>query len=212
MNQETLPTEIDQDQVDDPTGDQALLSRISHMSGSEKTAEAKADYLGFRACGFPVRQALHLSDNSHSTLTRWRRDDPEFARVETEELSQLQHDVSKDLIQLDFLRNMRMAMRTDAKVLYKAATHMEALSNREFKHLQRIRSMYSPSDLVTITKAIGGAGEEPGDFASAVFKLLEARNRDEEMTIRTLEVKVAKGYNASDEDESPIVEGQSQEV
>lgn len=212
MSQETLPATTDQEDVADPTGEQALLSRISHMSGSEKTAEAKADYLGFRACGFPVRQALHLSDIAHATLTRWRRSDPEFARVETEELSQLQHDVSKDLIQLDFLRNMRMAMRVDAKVLYKAATHLEALSNREFKHLQRIRSMYSPSDLVTMTKALSAGGEEPGDFASAIFKLLEAKNKNEEMTVRTMEVTVAKGHDDSNEDKPPYIEGQSQEV
>jgi hypothetical protein len=182
------------------------------MSGSEKTAEAKAGYLGYRACGFPVRQALYLSDNSQATLKRWRKDDPEFTRVETEELGQLQASVSKDLIQLDFLRNMRMAMRTDAKILYKAVQTVDALTQREFKHLQRIRSMYSPSDLVTMTKALSPAGEEPGDFASAIFKLLEARNVNEEMTVRTMEVTVAKGHDDSDEDESPIIEGQSQEV
>ncbi len=224
MNQETLPDTVNPDEVADPTGEHALLSRISHMSGSEKTAEAKADYLGWRACGFPVRQALVLSDNSHATLTRWRRDDPEFTRVETEELSQLQHDVSKDLIQLDFLRNMRMAMRADAKILYKASqiyedeetgkvvAGIDALTPREFKYLQRIRSMYSPSDLVTMTKALSAGDGEPGDFASAVFKLLEARNKNEEMTVRTMEVTVAKGHDDSDEDKSPYIEGQSQEV
>lgn len=210
MSQETLPETTDQENIADPTGEQALLSRISHMSGSEKVAESKADYLSYRACGFPVRQALHLSDTNHSTLTRWRKNDPEFARVETEELPQLQSDVSKDILRLEFLRNMRMSMRVDAKILYKAVQTVDALTTREFKHLQRIRSMYSPADLMTMTKALSPAGEDPGDFASAVYKLLEA-NKDN-MTVRALEVTVAEGHNDSDEEKPSVIEGQSSRV
>lgn len=215
MSQETLPVEADDPEIADPTGEQTLLSRISHMAGSEKVAEAKADYLGFRACGFPVRQACYLSDNTESTIRRWRKSDPEFARVETEELSTLQSSVSRDLIQLDFLRNMRMAMRTDAKILYKAVQCLDALTNREFKVLQRIRGMYSPSDLMAMTRALNPGGEEPGDFAAAVQALLQARDNDDQTTIRTLqatEVTVAKGHNAQNEDESPSFEGESEEV
>jgi len=214
MSQETLPAETDPE-IADATGEQALLSRISHMSGSEKVAEAKADYLGYRACGFPVRQACYLSDNTEQTIRRWRKSDPEFARVETEELSTLQSSVSRDLIQLEFLRNMRMAMRTDAKILYKAVQCLDALTNREFKHLQRVRGMYSPSDLITMTRALNPGSEEPGDFATAVYKLLEMRSKDDETTIRTVqatEVTIAPGHDAFNEDKSPIVEGESEEV
>lgn len=211
MNQETLPETTDQEKVADPTGEQALLSRISHMSGSERVAESKADYLGYRACGFPVRQALSLSDINHSTLTRWRKNDPEFARVETEELPQLQSDVSKDILRLEFTRNMRLAMRTDAKILYKAVQTVDALTTREFKHLQRIRGMYSSSDLMTMTKALSPAGEDPGDFATQIYKLLEARNQDE-LTVRALEVTVAKGHDDSDEEKPSVIEVESSRV
>lgn len=212
MSQEIVPADPE---IADQTGEQTLLSRISRMAGSDKVAEAKADYLSFRATGFPVRQALHLSDNSQSTLNRWRKDDPEFARVETEMLPELQASVSKDIISLEFLRNMKMAMRTDAKVLYKAANHLESLSPLEWAYLKKIRGMYSPSDLMAMTRALSPSGEEPGDFVSAVQSLLQSRDSNEQTTVRTIqatEVTVAKGHDASDEDESSVFEGKSEEV
>lgn len=195
---------VDIEKADD-SAEQALMSRIPMMSGGDRKSAEKADYLGFRACGFPVRQACQLVPITERTLRRWRIDDPVFANVETNKLAELQTVASKDILQLEFTRNMRMAMRTDAKVLFKAATHLEALSNREFKHLQRIRSFYSPQDLMALTKALAPEGEGPPDFASAVMRLIQTR------TERT-EVTIASGHDDSHEDESPIIEGESQEV
>jgi hypothetical protein len=196
------------DERADNSAEQALMSRIPIMAGGERKSAEKADYLGFRAVGFTVRQACQLVPVSEATLRRWRRDDPVFADVETNRLSELQSTASKDILQLEFTRNMRMAMRTDAKVLFKAATQLEALTNREFKHLQRIRSFYSPQDLMAMTKALTPEGEGPPDFASAVIKLVETRAE----TKTELEVRVAKGHNDSSEGVQPIIEGESEEV
>ncbi len=194
----------DPDGIDlqDETGQQALLSRLPHLKGGPKTAELKAEYLGYRACGFPIRQALYLSDINHSTLTRWRASDSEFAEIETNRIQELQASVGNDLVRLEFLRNMRLGMRIDFKILYTAAHHLEALTERQFKYLQRIRSLYSPQDLVAISKALTPESEVPSDFSEMVLSITRTQ----------LEVRaVAKETDRPTEDPD-ILEGESSQA
>lgn len=139
---------------EDETGEQALLSRIPLQSGDAR----KAGYLSWRATGFGVREACDLTPCSHGTLMRWRREDKEFAEFEDKFLQTLQKDVSKDLIHLEFLRNMRLALHRDFKVLWKAAYDLESLTDAETAYLKLIRRIYTPQDLIVLEKAV-----EPGD-------------------------------------------------
>ncbi len=199
--EETLPTIPDPDGIDlnDETGQQALLSRIPHMTGGPKTSESKADYLGYRATGFPVRQACYLAGINHSTLTRWRASDEAFADFETNHLADLQASVGGDLVRLEFLRNMRLAMKTDFKVLYKAVHHLDALTEREFKVLQKIRSLYSPQDLLAVSRAVSPDSVGPTDFAELVLSI----------TREHVEVKIATERKTQDPD---IIEAESTEA
>lgn len=181
----------------DETGQQALLSRIPHLKGGPKTAELKAEYLGYRATGFPIRQACYLADINHSTLTRWRAADPEFADIETNRIQELQDSVGSDLIRLEFLRNMRLGMRLDFKILYTAAHHLESLTDRQFKYLQGIRRLYSPQDLMSISKALAPESEV-GDFAEMVMSITKTR----------MEVRIAKETDRPVE-VPDIIEGES---
>lgn len=186
-------------ELQDETGQQALLSRIPHLKGGPKTAASKADYLGYRATGFPIRQACYLADINHSTLTRWRASDSEFADIETNRIQELQDSVGNDLVRLEFLRNMRLGMRIDFKVLYTAAHHLEALTDRQFKYLQRIRSLYSPQDLLAVSRALTPDSESPTDFATMVLSITKTR----------LEVH-AVGEKTDQPGEDPdIIEGES---
>lgn len=184
--------------LQDETGQQALLSRIPHLKGGQKTAEGKADYLGYRSCGFPIRQALYLADINWSTLSRWRAADPEFADIETNHLQELQANVGSDLVRLEFLRNMRLGMRLDFKILYTAAHHLEDLTERQFKYLQRIRALYSPQELVAVGRALAPESEAT-DFASLVLSVTRTQ----------LEVRQVARSEERPREDSDILEGES---
>ena len=185
--------------LQDETGQQALLSRIPHLKGGPKTAEAKADYLGYRSCGFPIRQALYLADINWSTLSRWRASDPEFADIETNRIQELQASVGNDLVRLEFLRNMRLGMRLDFKVLYTAAHHLESLTERQFSYLKRIRSLYSPQELVAVGRALSPDSETPTNFSELVLEVTKTR----------LEVHRGEGNPKRSGEDPDLIEGES---
>lgn len=166
------PGKADDSPFGDPTGEQAALSRVPKLAGGPLTSAAKTEYLSYRATGFPIRQALALAGINQTTLGRWRRSDLDFAKWETERLPELQETMGSEVIRLSFMRNMRLALQTDFKVLLKAAISLEALSDREMKVLMRIRSMYAPSDLMTITKALAPASENP-NFAELILQITQ---------------------------------------
>ncbi len=160
------------DSLKDETGEQALLSRIPHLEGGPRTASGKADYLGYRACGFGIRQALYLADITWPTLSRWRNSDATFKDIEENKLQELQDNVGPDLIRLGFTRNMRLAMATDFKILIKAVHHMDSLSDREFSYLKRMRGLYGSQELVSINRALAPeSGDGTFDFAELVLSI-----------------------------------------
>ena len=169
-SKELVPV-LDLPELNDATGEQALLSRIPAMGGGERIANQKADYLGYRATGFPVRQACYLAGMTQSTLNRWRRADEAFANVENTQLAELQSEVGNEIVKLEFLRNMKLAMRGDFKVFYKAVHNMDALTKREFEYLKRIRGLYSPQDMVNITRVLAPETDVPQDFTSLLLKV-----------------------------------------
>ena len=191
-----LEQEIGADLADE-TGQQTLLSRIPHLSGGPRTASGKAEYLGFRATGFPIRQALYLTDVSHATLKRWRDTDPEFADIETNKIKELQSSVGNDLVHLGFLRNMRLSMQVDFKILLKAVHHMESLTDREFQYLKRMRSLYGAQELLAVNRAIMPEGEGPSDFSELVLSITEKRT----------EVRIAQKQHHTEPD---IIEAESE--
>ena len=138
------------DTPEDDTGEEALLSRIPLQSGDKR----KAQYLSWRATGFSVREACDLTPVSFGTLLRWRKHDPEFAEFEDKWLRELQKETSRDLIHLEFMRNMRLALHRDYKVLFKAAYDLESLSPAEAAYLKLIRRLYTPQDMVVLEKAL----------------------------------------------------------
>ena len=168
-------SKADDSPFEDPSGEMsALASRIPKLAGGPLTSASKEEYLTYRATGFPIRQALALTGINQSTLSRWRKTDSDFAVWETEKLPELQTTMGAEVLKLSFMRNMRLALATDFKVLLKAAISLEALTDRELKVLMRIRGLYAPSDLLTITKALEPASENP-NFAELILKITQTR-------------------------------------
>ncbi len=166
---------------DDEDGSEALLSLIPLQTGDSR----KAKYLSWRATGFSVREACVLTPCTHGTLMRWRKEDAEFAKFETEFLRTLQKGISKDIIYMEFSRNMRLAMFQDFKVLYKAAYDLDSLSKNEREHLKMIRRLYTPADLVVLEKAVAPEDANKGNVTlNAIIIQVDGQTVEDESARR----------------------------
>jgi len=150
LNEVTVIEPGKSDIPEDDTGEQALLSRIPLQSRNAR----KAAYLSWRATGFSVTESCDLASITLATLFRWREKDEEFAKFEREKISELQKTVSRDLIHLEFMRNLRLALYRDFKVLWKAAYDIHTLTPPEFEYLKIIRKLYTPQDMVVLERAL----------------------------------------------------------
>ncbi len=114
----------------------------------------KADYLGYRAVGFSIRESLALASVTQATLNKWRREDKEFLQFEQERLAFLQRTISSDIMRMRWLRNFFLALRRDERILYKSAFNFEGLTDNERSYLHLIRKHYTPQDLLALEKAL----------------------------------------------------------
>ncbi len=144
---------------------------IAQSSIPWPTDDNKARYLGYRASGFTIREALHLVDCAHSTLSLWRKD-PEFVSVE-ERLPTLAANLRTQFIGMDFVRNFRLVLKKDFEVLKKSLGMVEEpnkdgkfvtarLTAMENAYLTKMRSMYTPEALAKIESMLRGEDTEEG--------------------------------------------------
>ncbi len=138
----------------------------------------KASYLSYRAGGFSVRESCALVPVTHGTVKAWRRDDEEFRGWESgERLAWLQSNVAHDLIQMEFMRNFRLCLRLDKKVLYRAALSLDLLTDREMEVLKVIRKHYTPSDIMAVQRALQPEPDQmpPGSYRETLTVTVEGR-------------------------------------
>lgn len=139
----------------DPTGEDALMSRIPLLMGDER----KMEYLAYRATGFPVLQAADLTGVKIETVRGWRRRDKFFRSVEETRLAELQTTVARDVVKLEFFRNMRLLTLIDARVINKVievrdSNLLESLTSREYDWLKNVRKHYDANALMQLEKAL----------------------------------------------------------
>lgn len=138
-----------------------LFSRIALFDNPRKS-----DYLGYRACSFSIREACRLTPISEAQVRKWRAEDPEFARFESN-IPELQKTIGADLLRGDFARNVKLFLKVDFQVLAKAAIMgldvatmsageavLAGLSTREFEYLKTIRKEYAPAAMLAFHKAL----------------------------------------------------------
>lgn len=132
----------------------ALLSRIPLLAGDSR----KMDYLNWRATGFPVKQACELAGVSLKLVNRWRRNDEVFRLFESDRLPELQRLVGPDLLRLDFMRNFKLLLHTDAKIIMKGYKRLNGfqvqMDDQEWAYFRQIRSHYTPNDYLNLEKAL----------------------------------------------------------
>lgn len=147
------PAKVDDSQgLEDPEAYVALQSLIPHFPG--RNGWQKMQYLTYRATGFTFREACKLVGIKKTRVDLWRREDPAFRDFEINRLKELQHDASGEILRIEFLRNMRLALYRDFKVLFKAAQSLQALTPAEMQYLRLIRKHYTPQDLLALDKAL----------------------------------------------------------
>ena len=132
--------------------------------------DEKARYLGYLACGFSVREALHMVKRAKSSLSAWRHD-PTFESLENR-IPDIRKELAKEYIELEFFRNFRLALEKDYRVLKKSlepaqqAVYDEAgnitavedlpMSRQDHEYLIKLRSQYSPQQLQILEAIVSG--------------------------------------------------------
>ncbi len=127
----------------------------------------RAGYLGLRASGFKIREALKLLGVHKSTLSFWRKNEV-FKDCE-ERLPEYRKSLAKEYANLEFLRNYRLVLEKDYRVLkkslkmYDTDEEKKEMSPAENQYLLKLRSVYGPQQLEAIETVMKGYGDS-GEF------------------------------------------------
>ena len=160
--------------------------------------DSRALYLGYRASGLSVREALNLINRSKQWLS-WQRLDTEFAELERK-IPEFRRELSKEYIEIEFFRNFRLVLEKDHQVLQKALSvgkkdkegEVIYLTKQEHEYLIKLRTQYSPAQ-IQILEAV--AGNDNGfNFAKFV-----AEHPDIVQLSRTDTITMAKSRNIDDD-------------
>ena len=127
----------------------------------------RARYLGLRASGFKIREALKLLGVHKSTLSFWRKNEV-FENCENR-LPEYRKQLAKEYANLEFLRNYRLVLEKDYRVLkkslkmYDTDEEKKELTRDEHQYLLKLRSVYGPQQLEAIETVMRGYGDS-GEF------------------------------------------------
>jgi len=125
--------------------------------------DARCRYLGYRACGFSIREALQVITHSKQWLT-WCRTDPQFKELE-DRIPEFRKELSKEYIEIEFFRNFRYALEKDYRVLKQSLTD-EPMPKQDHDYLLKLRSQYTPQQLQILEAIVSGTD---GGFNFAKF-------------------------------------------
>lgn len=128
--------------------EEALLSRIPNFSDARKT-----EYLGYRGVGFSDQDACRLVGITAGLVNNWMDSDPLFKSWLQDKIIHLQRNVGKDILRLQFSRNMHLNLRLQYNILSKAAFDYASLTESELDMLKIYSRLYSPNDLLNMMKA-----------------------------------------------------------
>ena len=165
---------------------------VNEISSEEKIAQsivpynrddARARYLGLRASGFTIREALKMIDKAQSTLSAWRHDET-FVNLETR-LPELRRELALEYANLEFLRNYRLILQKDYNVISGSLKEGQVLSDQDHSYLLKLRSHYTPQQLQIIeTILVAGSGNKDFNFTDFI---MSATRTQENITIATKE-------------------------
>ena len=165
-----------QGEVINPKNIQPVAQSIFHFDRDDR----KSVYLSYRVTGFTVAEALQLTGMVGQTLRNWRKTDPEFCDVEKNRLKEVRDQLAKDVVRLEYLRNLRLVLKKDFDILRVAVKDIEKLAQRDFQYLLKARQHYTPQQLQAIEALLAGVGAEDFDYSKFIITL---KRTHEEMQI-----------------------------
>jgi len=144
----------------------------------------KNKYMALRIANFTVTEAAQLTGITLATVLKWRRDDPEFLKQDTEGLTESKKKLANEFLSMEFVRNFHLALQKDFTILMKAALG-ETLTAQEHEYLLKIRSQYTPQQLGYIKQLAGEVAAPEGiDFTQLTLTI---RREREEILIQKKE-------------------------
>ena len=149
------------------SAEEALKSTVPLLDSQEKM-----DYLGYRACGFSVRESCQMlgRDNvSQKTVKRWRKEDPVFFNWESQRLEELQKTVGDTVTRMQFRRNLHMLMKIDAEAFREVFLKgLEEADDKSVDWAKNASKRYTGRDAAMFEKAAevdtGKGGDTYLDF------------------------------------------------
>ena len=157
--------------VVDPGDTNAIVESLLQERGDSK----KARYLGYRASGFTIREALAMVGCKQRTVEHWRREDSAFAAQEAQ-LPELRKKLGFEFANMEFLRNYRLILQKDFEVIGKSMGG-ELLTKQEAAYLLKARGSYSPQQLEIIKNFLSGQPTNLGTLNLTQF-ILERKGGD----------------------------------
>jgi len=159
--------------------------------------DSRARYLGLRACGFSIREALKLIGNGKSALSMWRRD-AQFLDLENR-IPEFKKALSLEYAGLEFMRNLRLVFEKDYRVLTKSLRKDgdAELTTQEQAYLLKMRAFYTPQQL-QVMEALVSAESTDGAFNFTSF-IIEASKVEQR-----IKVEVTKAAEGSADVLSPL--------
>jgi len=135
----------------------------------------KSKYLSYRVCGFTLREARDLVGITETSIRRWRKEDAEFAKLDTTGLSELKEQLSAKYINIEFTRNFHLVLQKDLKVLIKSLQSPTMLTINENQYLLKLRAFYTPQQFAMIQQLVGETTGGGFDFTKLVFEIRRER-------------------------------------
>jgi len=135
----------------------------------------KSKYLSYRVCGFTLREARDLVKITETSIRRWRKEDAEFAKLDTTGLNQLKEQLSAKYLNIEFTRNFHLVLQKDLKVLIKSLQAPTTLSPQENQYLLKLRAFYTPQQFAMIQQLVGETTGEGFDFTKLIFEIRRER-------------------------------------
>jgi len=155
----------------------------------------KARYIGYRSSGFTVREAVQLTGIHEKTLHRWRDPngeyyDPAFVEAEAR-LPELRACLGNEYVHLEFLRNYRLILEKDFKIISDSIKRPTDLSQQEHQYLLKARSHYTPEHLQTLQDML--SGEKTGKSFDFTEFIMTMERKDTKVVVHGVKEQAVEG-------------------
>lgn len=114
----------------------------SFLPNFDRDQDKKRLFLSYRLCGVGRDEAMDLAGISRRTLYHWRQKDPDFDSIERKTLPELKKTFTQEIIYWEYIRNLKMVLELDSRLLDKALDRPGELTRREWGRLRAIRARY----------------------------------------------------------------------